>query len=389
MLKTQKQNAITLLSLVITVIVLLIIVSVILNLIIGDNGTLRKAKERKMKQEISIYIERVEVAGKEVALANNRVVTLDNLIERIYKEEIVPRGNITKLNDEKAEMVTKEGYLFNITADTISYIKEVEPTGIWGALEGNTLKFYTEKEHAKNNGGKIYPNVKGKTFTRDNTDGIEAPTTPWFADRDKITAVEFVDEVAPEYLAYYFSDLTSLETVDMSKVKTINVKDMYGLFLNCRKLKEINTKGLDTRNVENMGWMFLNCSTLTNLDVTGFDTRKVTNMAVMFSGCSGLTQLDVSSFDTSKVTNMHSMFANMTKITELNLLNFDTSKVTDMSTMFHGCSSLKMADLSSFNTSNVTNNYRMFLCAKATIYIGDNWTLGTGNYLDRCELVRK
>ena len=258
----------------------------------------------------------------------------------------------------KMKAVDKAGN--EIITQTIEQETELKPTGIYASLVGSTLKFYTTQEAAEASSGKVYENVQGKTFTRDNTNGVEAPNTPWFADADKIAAVEFVDEVAPEYMAYYFSDLKSLQTVNMEKVKTINVNNMYGMFLNCESLREINTKGFDTRNVENMGWMFLNCKSLTNLDVTGFDTSKVTNMEVMFNGCSSLGSLDVSSFDTSNVTTMRSMFANCSNLTTIDVSNFNTSNVTNMTTMFFACKGLITLDLSSFDTSNVINFRGMF-----------------------------
>lgn len=242
------------------------------------------------------------------------------------------------------------------------------PTGIWVALEGDTLRFYTKEENAIAGGGKVYGDLKGVTFTRDNTDGVEQPTTPWWVDRAKILHAEFIDPVAPEYMAYFFSDLEQLETVDMTQVKTNNVTDMYGLFLNCRALKQVATSDFDTSNVENMGWMFLNCSSLTELNVSNFDTSKVTNMYAMFNGCNKLTKLEVSNFDTSNVTSMGSMFANMTALTQLDLSNFDTSKVTVMSNMFFQDKNLSMIDVSNFNTSNVTTMINMFMhCESLTV----------------------
>ena len=288
----QKQNrGITLIALIISIIILLILAGIGIGAITGEHGIIKNAQTAKIEYEIASYIDRIELARGTVAIENMGIVTLDNLIEQIYIEEIVPRGNIRKIDEIKAIVKTVEGYLIEITADDSKYIGTgelpeekpiepeepvVEPTGIWVSLEGNTLKFYTKENDARNGGGKVYENVQGKEFVRDNV--AETIDTPWFVDKEQITKVEFVDEVAPEYLAYYFSDLSALETVDMSKVKTINVNNMYGLFLNCRALKQIDTTGWDTRNVENMGWMFLNCSSLTNLDVSMFDTKKVTNM---------------------------------------------------------------------------------------------------------------
>ncbi|MCI8637447.1 MAG: BspA family leucine-rich repeat surface protein, partial [Clostridia bacterium] len=367
-------KGITLIALVITIIVLLILAGISINVLTGQNGILNKANKAKEEMKKAEYLEELRVIG--LGLQPDRTTkNWDNqTYMNQYKKEIEDDDMFNEAKEIKflentpkitIQVITVEGWVYWVTEDNVEYKGTedeqqpiepeepivVEPTGIWASLEGNTLKFYTTEANAKAGGGKVYENVQGKTFIRDNTDGVEAPNTPWFADRDQIIAVEFVDEVAPEYLAYYFSDLTSLETVNMEKVKTINVTDMYGLFLNCRNLKEINTKGFDTRNVENMGWMFLNCSSLSNLELTMFNTKKVTNMEVMFNGCSGLTQLDVSSFDTSNVTTMRSMFANCSKLTQINGSNFDTTNVTNMATMFYNCSSLTALDVSSFDTS--------------------------------------
>ncbi len=385
MISSQKfekktNQGITLIALVITIIVLLILAGISISTLTGQNGILNKASIAKEETKKAQYLEELRRIG--LGLQPDRNLNkwdnqkymneYENEIRRdsMFHEakEIKQLPNMEKVT---IQVITLEGWVYWITEDRVEFkgVEEdlestepeepvVEPTGIWTSLEGNTLKFYTNEEKAQNGGGKIYGNVQGIEFTRDNN--AETIDTPWFVDCAQITAVEFVDEVAPEYLAYYFSDLTSLETVNMEKVKTINVTNMYGLFLNCRNLKEINTKGFDTRNVENMGWLFLNCSSLTNLDVTMFNTKKVTNMEVMFSGCSNLTELDVSSFDTSNVTTMRSMFANCSKLTQINVSNFDTSNVTNMATMFSNCNELRTLDLSNFNVGNVTTMKQTF-----------------------------
>lgn len=255
------------------------------------------------------------------------------------------------------------------------------PTGIWVALEGNTLKFYTTEEKAIAGGGKIYGNVKGETFTRDNTDGVEEPTTPWYDDCAQIRHAEFVDPVAPEYMAYFFSDLKQLETVDMTNVEMGNVTTMHGLFLNCNALTTIKTSEIDTSSVTDMGWMFLQCNNLTDLDVSKFDTSNVTNMYAMFHSCNKLTKLDVSNFDTSNVTSMGSMFANMTALSQLDVSSFDTSKVTNMQTMFSKVSQLEELDISSFDTRKVSDMGEMFSESRnlKKIYVGQNWKIAPNN----------
>ena len=375
-------TGITLVALVVTIVVLLILAGITLMYTIGENGIINKTKQAKEAHEKAAYEERIRLIG--IGLQPDRTLNgwdnqeyMNVYAEKIREDNLFLEAEVSEpFMDYETEkitirVITKEGWIYWITEDNIELrktgeIPEKKPTEIWAALEGNTLRFYTKEENARKNGGKVYENVKGKTFTRDNT--AETVDTPWFVDKDKIKAAEFVDEVAPEYMAYFFSDLDMLETVDMRKVKIVNVTDMYGMFLNCHNLKEVETVKFNTSKVENMGWMFLNCSSLTKLDMSSFDTTNVTNMEVMFNGCSSLTELDVSGFNTSNVTTMRSMFANMTNLQSIDVSIFDTKNVTNMATMFYKCTSLTKLDLSNFDTSKTVNMNGMFSsCESLTI----------------------
>lgn len=129
-MNNTKERGITLIGLVVTIIILIILVGIGVNLFIGENGVITKSLLAKEKQEIAQYIEKIELARGTVALENEGVVTLDNLISKIYENEIVPQGNITKLDDERAEVITIEGYKFIITADHTEYIGKGEPSPI-------------------------------------------------------------------------------------------------------------------------------------------------------------------------------------------------------------------------------------------------------------------
>lgn len=107
------------------------------------------------------------------------------------------------------------------------------------------------------------------------------------------------------------------------------------------------------------------------------------NMANMFYYCQYLTdelmeQLIPYLPNASNVTTMNRMFYNCTTLTKLDLSSWNTSSLTDTYYMFSYCSALKEIDLSLFNTGSVTSyNYMFNKVSNATIYIGDNWTLGT------------
>ena len=376
----QQNTGITLIALVVTLVVLLILAGITIVYLMGDNGIIQKASDSKVEIKKAKYEEVLKII--ELGLQPERKLNnwsnqkyMDKFEEKIRGEDIFEDAKqISQLSyTEKItiQVITKEEWVYWITEDNIEYKVELPPeepevkiTGIFAVLKDNgTLEFYTTKEKADKVDGKHYEDMKGKVIIRDANE--ETTDAPWFVDKDQITAVKFVDEVAPEYLGYYFSDLKNLENIDMSRVKTHNVTNMEGLFLNCEKLKSINTQGWVTKNVTNMEAMFLGCLSLTNLDISMFDTSKVTNMKNMFFALP-LTNIDVSSFNTSNVTNMQGMFAR-SNLQQLDLSNFDTSNVTNMINMFYDCNSLTKLDLSSFNTSNVTSMSYMFVkCRQLT-----------------------
>ena len=109
----------------------------------------------------------------------------------------------------------------------------------------------------------------------------------------------------------------------------------------------------------------------------------VTDMSRMFYNCQYLTddmmeQLMPYLPNASNVTTMNRMFYQCKTLTKLDLSSWNTSSLTDTYYMFRYCSALKEIDLSLFNTGSVTSYSYMFGgVSNATIYIGDNWTLGT------------
>lgn len=118
----KKQAGITLIALIVTIIILIILAAVTVNVLLGENGIISKTKEAKEKHEIESYIERIELARGEVETEKLGEITLDDLIEKIYERNIVPQGNIVKIDEENARVVTKEEYEFRITVNKTTYI---------------------------------------------------------------------------------------------------------------------------------------------------------------------------------------------------------------------------------------------------------------------------
>ena len=107
-----------------------------------------------------------------------------------------------------------------------------------------------------------------------------------------------------------FHQYKELEYLDLSSFDTSNVTDMGLTFALCYKLKEI--KGINnfkTNSVKNMFGMFCDCRELEYLDLSNFNTSNSTNMGFMFYGCKKLKEIKgINNFKTNNVNNMRALF---------------------------------------------------------------------------------
>ena len=181
----------------------------------------------------------------------------------------------------------------------------------------------------------------------------------------QIEGLEYLNTSEVKDMSGMFSDCRTLTSLDLKNFNTQNVTDMSGMFSDCWTLTSLDLKNFNTQNVTKMGLMFFNCRALTSLDLKNFNTQNVTNMEGMFSGCEALTSLDLKNFDTQNVTNMEGMFETCVALTSIDLKHFNTQNVTDMSGMFKDCLGLTSLDLQHFDTQNVTDMSWMFTDCKA------------------------
>ena len=118
----RKNKGITLIPLVITIVLLLILAGVSIRAIGGENGIIAKTKIAKEENKKSEYKDYLSIAKTEAIVKKGGVqVTLDEYIEQIKADKIEGIKNIEKITEEKAKVVTDEGYIFIITVNTIDY----------------------------------------------------------------------------------------------------------------------------------------------------------------------------------------------------------------------------------------------------------------------------
>lgn len=118
----KKENrGITLVALVITIIVLIILATVTISITIREGGIFKTAQTTVEQQKIAKYKEQIELSRLTVGTENMGVVTIEKLVEQLYKDSIVPEGSITII-EGYAVMKTPEGYAFVITTNSVEYV---------------------------------------------------------------------------------------------------------------------------------------------------------------------------------------------------------------------------------------------------------------------------
>ncbi len=129
----KKNKGITLIALVITIIVLLILAGVSIATLTGQNGILSKATTAEEESKKAQYKEALQIIGN--GLRDEKILenlTVEEYMER-YKEaieeEISRKGTlegarVVVKNPTTLRVITKEGYVYEITEDEVRYIGE-------------------------------------------------------------------------------------------------------------------------------------------------------------------------------------------------------------------------------------------------------------------------
>lgn len=143
-------------------------------------------------------------------------------------------------------------------------------------------------------------------------------------------------------MRYMFSDCMDLIELDLSSVKTDNVKYMDGMFNGCKSLNVLDLSRFNTISVKKMAGLFDGCRNLRLIDISGFNTIRVVDMSNMFNGCESLVDIDVSKFNTSNVVDMSNMFNGCKSLNKLDLSNFNLDNIEYISDIVNGCKSLKL-----------------------------------------------
>ena len=186
----KKNNGITLIALVVTIVVLLILAGITIGTLTGENGIINKSKEAKSNTEYDQWSEKIDLAIID-AEGNNRNADIDDVIEELKNKDIIDdasqvdleTGNIT--TNEPSYVVTDKlkDYISNVKI-TISKTPESEPSGgvilkvesvegIEGNIDVNTVDVNSLTEQEKKDMIKIMKVFSDNTFRGKNFTSFE------------------------------------------------------------------------------------------------------------------------------------------------------------------------------------------------------------------------
>ncbi|MCI8383387.1 MAG: hypothetical protein HFJ33_00640 [Clostridia bacterium] len=127
MRKVIQNKGITLIALVMTIIILLILAGMSIATLTGENGILSKASFAEEETKKKEYEEILKLIANE--LRANKIMNnwdnktfLDEFEKEIPKEEKLKEAEMNRKNDETIIVITKEGYIYEVTENKVEYI---------------------------------------------------------------------------------------------------------------------------------------------------------------------------------------------------------------------------------------------------------------------------
>ena len=428
-----KQNGITLLALVITIIVLLILAEITIGTITGDNGILKNALSAKERTEIAEEIEIVEEATIR-AMGNNRrgnivknelqeeldkitgeektIVTTDTeeqghfvkFVEsgRIYKVSI--DGDVEYLGIEN-ELITQAEIIANPESNTTpEFIQQVEltvktPIEIEGAEYSLLYAWNQDKEHAPEDSKFLGTTLKGegriRTTTVYSSDTVGGDYYLWvrivvgeiereacfgpytIRDRTSLVATSNEIESTSGFLGSANQENETVKGIQRGLIESVNITtSLVGHSKNDANTWDVSQK----QDGMYLAWYEDNDSDgYYEITIAGDgDVVANSNSSYLFANIGyGVKNQEVTitgleNLETELTTDMSYMFREC-KVQEINVNTLDTSNVTTLDNTFSNCSNLETLDLNNWNTSKVENLFSTFQgCTNLkTLEVGD------------------
>ena len=405
MQKIKKEEGITLIALVTTIVVLLILASITIGAVSGEGGLIGNANEAKEKTEIANEKEVVDRAVVEAMGKNKRgnlvrselqdeldkitgegetEVTIDE-IDYGYFVKFLDSGRIYKVSrDGDVEYLGKEDDLLtqaNIIANpesntTPEFIQSVELT-VETPIDIGEVDFMlvsawsqdknTAPEDSEFQVAQLTGEGRRRTTTVNSSASVEGDYYLWV--RVVVGEIEKEECFGP----YAIKDQTTLVATSSEKESTSTFLGMpieRGLIQSVEikntlvgtghSLGDGNTYDVtEGEKGKYLGWYEQNENGYYDVTIAG-EGKIVANRnsSYLFANIGyGITDEEVTitgleNLDTGLVTDMSRMFLNC-KVQILRLNSFDTKNVTTLQATFGGCTNLELLEINNWDTSNV------------------------------------
>ena len=154
---------------------------------------------------------------------------------------------------------------------------------------------------------------------------------------ENISKIKVVIDMEVKTIAKLFSECSCLKEIKFIRFNRIDFLDYKNMFESCSNLINLDVSQLKTDEVRNMDYMFYNCSSLRHLNLSNFKTVHVESMNHMFEGCSSLKEINLSNSKIDNVKTMIKMFNECSSLKKLNISNFKFNKLIDVEFMFRKC----------------------------------------------------
>ena len=348
--RQTKEKGITLVALVVTIVVLIILAGVSINLVIGSNGIMSKAKQSKIRTSLASYKEQLGIF-----IADKKIENTEFYEESLTAGKSSVAYNTKANNDEK----TIKDIIKNITDEDLEKIEIIKGKLIVNTKDKNVI------EAAKNVGVEPNPyNIENGELKSDNGNLLLVDENGTLRLPDSVTKIG----------SGAFSNVEGLRTIIIpGTVKEIGVN----AFANNQTLeKVIMENGVETIG----GWAFQNCKNLAEVELADTIT---TIAAGAFYTCQKLEYIEIPvnietiesyAFCTTGLTNIKFRGNNIKTIQDsafgnCNFTEFEIQENVENidKTAFNGCKQLDKIQINSKNTKFIYTNGMLMSSSKSNV----------------------
>ena len=339
----RKNQGITLIALVITIIVLIILAGVTINIVLDQNGIIEKTQEAKNKTEQASDIEKIRLAILEAQIGESgyQELTADNLGIALIKDGtktlVFDSEDGTKhilfLDEKKEYKLDSNGNIENLNINFAT--KYVAPSSQDDAKNEGVIGIGTDGKTVDMDLWEYSPLENG-SFGLNTEEGLDSSGNSGrhtgykggYTDDGRIIGS------IPIYI--------SMDNGD----NFVPVTSLVHSFYNCTELKVAPNIPY---TVEDMGVTFYMC---TNLEIASDIPTSVTSMHYTFSNCTELTSMPNIGESVVEFSGAFQQCINLINTTKLpNTINF-------MSGSFAACSSLTVAPEIPENATELNNTFQ-------------------------------